>query len=83
LDEEALMAEGHISLEDHLKHSEITKLIQTPVEVIAFCEEEGVRYQPHSPSSPRGTKRRSSAYNSMRGPASVMSANSRDVRQGN
>lgn len=48
LDENVLLAEEHISLEDHLKHSEITRLIASPVEVIAFCEEEGVRSPPLS-----------------------------------
>lgn len=43
IEEDALLKEPHISLEDYLKHSEITKLIGSPIEVIAFSEEEGVR----------------------------------------
>jgi hypothetical protein len=66
LDEDTLMAESHISLEDHLKHSDITKLIQSPVEVIAFCEEEGVRYHTPFPfiTEKDQTKQSSLAHNS-------------------
>ena len=43
VEESTLLSQQHISLNSHLSQDEINELISWPIELLAFCDEEGIR----------------------------------------
>lgn len=44
ISEAELLSEQHVSLTSHMTQHEIDDLLSWPVELLAFCDEEGIRY---------------------------------------